>query len=425
MRSRRVVGARGVTVAFVVAALAATTMTAAGGQTGSSASTPGVTDTSVKVGGVATLSSPFGFGEPNVPIGFQARIERENRAGGVNGRKIDFVGVKDDNLDPTKSTNLTRELVQQDEVFAVAPIVTPIYVAAGDYLRGEKVPYLGWGVTPAFCANTYGFGFDGCLFPTDPTGQSSTLQGSLAAALLKQQGKKAKGMTVATQAEDVQAGQVSVKASTTAFKAAGFKVVYAESSVPIVGTTDWSPYVRQVMTSNNGGPPDIFNSGMTLQNALGMTAAMRNAGFKGIVMSPLFYDQSVIDSATANQAAQGAYAYTNYTPTEQKTAATKKLVSDVKKIDKTVVVDYQVEVGYWIADMFVQMLKKAGKDLTRESFLAAANSTSAGVPGGYGPTVYPGAHDVGGTCGALLLVKGKKFVPKVNFKCYPTTSASG
>ncbi len=32
-----------------------------------------------------------------------------------------------------------------------------------------------------------------------------------------------------------------------------------------------------------------------------------------------------------------------------------------------------LEAGYWSADLFIQILKKAGKNLTRERFIAAGN----------------------------------------------------
>ena len=71
---------------------------------------------------------------------------------GIHGRTIDFVGMKDDKISAQTSAQLARELVQQDQVFALAPVVSPVF-GAGDFLEQEGVPYLGWGVTAAFCGN--------------------------------------------------------------------------------------------------------------------------------------------------------------------------------------------------------------------------------------------------------------------------------
>jgi branched-chain amino acid transport system substrate-binding protein len=411
-------GVRLVMVVVITVAVSTLGLTAATA-TRASQTVPGVTDDSVKVGGIATVTSPFGFGQPNVEAGFKARIERANREGGIFKRKIDFIGMKDDKISAATSAQLARELVQQDQVFVLAPVVSPVF-GAGDFLEQQKVPYLGWGVTDAFCGNQYAYGFDGCLFPS--SGKQSTLQGGLAVDYLKKQGKNPKGMTVATQAEDLPAGQIGAKVASRAFQSAGFDVVYKESNVPIVPGFDWTPYVKAIMTSNNGQPPDIVNAGMTVPNAVGLMNALNNAGYKGMIMSPVTYDSSVISDATANRAAQNSFIYTNYTPVEEKTAATQQLKKDVKKIGAKVDLDYQVLVGYWIGDVLVDMLKKAGPKLTRESFQKAASTITAQLKGGYGPTKYPLGHDTGGTCGALLQLQGKKFVPQLPFKCYPTTA---
>ena len=47
-----------------------------------------------------------------------------------------------------------------------------------------------------------------------------------------------------------------------AFLAEGADVVYAKPNVPTTEQVDYTPFVQDVMTSNDGGPPDmvVFNS---------------------------------------------------------------------------------------------------------------------------------------------------------------------
>src|SRR3712207_703553 len=89
------------------------------------ATAPGVTEKSIKVGGVAVLSSPSGFTQPGIMVGFKARVDRENKEGGVHGRTIETIGVKDDTLNPAVGPQVARELIQQDNVFLAAPVVSP------------------------------------------------------------------------------------------------------------------------------------------------------------------------------------------------------------------------------------------------------------------------------------------------------------
>ncbi len=78
---------------------------------------PGVTDTTVKIGGTVPLSGPaaaFGVVGP----GAAAYFSYVNAHGGVNGRQIQYEYL-DDGYDPAQTVQLTRKLVQQDQVLAV------------------------------------------------------------------------------------------------------------------------------------------------------------------------------------------------------------------------------------------------------------------------------------------------------------------
>jgi branched-chain amino acid transport system substrate-binding protein len=65
-----------------------------------------------------------------------------NDQGGVNGRKIDFT-VLDDGYQPPKTVEVTRRLVEQDQVLLMfAQLGTPTNVAVRPYLNNKKVPQL-------------------------------------------------------------------------------------------------------------------------------------------------------------------------------------------------------------------------------------------------------------------------------------------
>src|SRR6185295_19345802 len=103
--------------------------------------TPGVTPTQILIGGTVPLSgqaSPFGVVGP----GANAYFKYVNAHGGVNGRKIKYL-YRDDGYDPSKTIDRTRELVQQDKVFAIFNSVgTEHNLAIRGYLNAVKVPQL-------------------------------------------------------------------------------------------------------------------------------------------------------------------------------------------------------------------------------------------------------------------------------------------
>ena len=108
----------------------------AGGATGS---TPGVTSPEILLGGTVPLSGPASaFG--TVGPGANAYFKYVNAHGGVFGRKIRYLW-RDDGYDPSRTIEQTRELVQQDKVFAIFNTVgTEHNVAIRAYLNAIKVP---------------------------------------------------------------------------------------------------------------------------------------------------------------------------------------------------------------------------------------------------------------------------------------------
>jgi branched-chain amino acid transport system substrate-binding protein len=106
-----------------------------------SQSTPGVSDTQIKIGQTIPYSGPA---SSFATIGrTQAAFYRMiNDTGGVNGRKIDFITL-DDGYSPPKTVEQTRRLVEQDQVFGIfGSLGTPTNASAQRYLNERKVPQM-------------------------------------------------------------------------------------------------------------------------------------------------------------------------------------------------------------------------------------------------------------------------------------------
>jgi branched-chain amino acid transport system substrate-binding protein len=121
-----------VSIALVVAAVASAAFAAG-------TATPGVTKTSVTIGGTFPLTGAAQLYSV-IPKAENAYYQYVNAHGGVNGRKIVFK-VYDDAYNPAQSVPLTKKLVQQDHVFAVVgSLGTAPILATRDYLNQQKVP---------------------------------------------------------------------------------------------------------------------------------------------------------------------------------------------------------------------------------------------------------------------------------------------
>ncbi|WP_067535313.1 ABC transporter substrate-binding protein [Nocardia crassostreae] len=102
--------------------------------------TVGITETSIKLGGVYPLSGPASaFGE--IPKGARAYFDYLNaEQGGIDGRTVEYL-VRDDGYQPPKTVEEVRRLVEQDQVFAIFPTLgTSTSSAVWDYLNQRRVP---------------------------------------------------------------------------------------------------------------------------------------------------------------------------------------------------------------------------------------------------------------------------------------------
>jgi branched-chain amino acid transport system substrate-binding protein len=103
--------------------------------------TPGVTASTITIGGTIPISGPAAA-YASVGRGADAYFKYVNSRGGVFGRRIAYKYL-DDEFQVSKTILLTRQLVEQDNVLAIFNSVgTEHAIAIRDYLNDRKVPHL-------------------------------------------------------------------------------------------------------------------------------------------------------------------------------------------------------------------------------------------------------------------------------------------
>jgi ABC-type branched-subunit amino acid transport system substrate-binding protein len=108
---------------------------------GAPAATPGVTATTITIGGTVPLNGPAAA-YASVGRGAEAYFRYVNSRGGVFGRRIAYKYL-DDEFEVAKTIQLTRQLVEQDQVLAIFNSVgTEHALAIRPYLNERKVPHL-------------------------------------------------------------------------------------------------------------------------------------------------------------------------------------------------------------------------------------------------------------------------------------------
>jgi ABC-type branched-subunit amino acid transport system substrate-binding protein len=132
---------------FLQTSLSSTVYLGLGASASRAGNAPGVSDTEIKIGQTMPYS---GAGSAYALIGRAeaAYFKMINDKGGVNGRKILFISV-DDGYSPPKTVEMTRRLIEQDQVALIFGMFGGVTnLAVRPYLNENKVPQL-FGATAA------------------------------------------------------------------------------------------------------------------------------------------------------------------------------------------------------------------------------------------------------------------------------------
>jgi branched-chain amino acid transport system substrate-binding protein len=105
------------------------------------AADPGVTATEITLGQTGPYSGPVSVAAPQA-LSQVAYFKMLNEKGGINGRKINLISL-DDGYSPPKAVELTRKLVEQDNVFLIfGQVGTAVAASTQAYLHSKGVPQM-------------------------------------------------------------------------------------------------------------------------------------------------------------------------------------------------------------------------------------------------------------------------------------------
>ena len=343
------------TVALVLLALA----------TGVALADPGVTPQQIVLGGTVPLSGEAAaFG--SVGPGAKAYFDYVNAHGGVYGRKIVY-RYYDDGYDPSRTVQLTRQLVEQDKVFAIFNSVgTANNLAVRDYLNALKVPQLfagdgsdAIGGTPKKYPYTMGFL------------QSYRGEGAVYGRDLVKRNQKAK---IAVLLENTDLGKDMTRGLSRAIAGKGPKIVASQSYE--YTATDVSSQVAQLKASG----ADTLMLFATPKFMIQAVVAAHKLGWKPqLYIASVSIEPTIMGIAVANApeltkgALSVAFVKNPNDPIWAKDPALKLYLQVMKKYDPSgKPSDVYNWYGMTVAWTMVAALKAAGKNLTRTGLLRAA-----------------------------------------------------
>jgi branched-chain amino acid transport system substrate-binding protein len=323
------------------------------------AAEPGLSDTEIVIGLFGPLSGPLvGFGVDPINAA-KMWYDEINAKGGIHGRKIRLV-IEDDKCTANDLVAAVKKLVTIDNVFMLhGGSCTAALTAAQEYINREKVPY----------AMLNAAGDNAVIPPLRYTfGAFHGTQRTYAAALAGFAIKELKVKRVAVIVHDDDYGKANLLTTEAILKASGVEVVAAERIPPNIADVT-APLLRI-----RAAKPDAILSGAYPAPAVliaqkyaeyGMTAIPLLQAVQGIP-TPAVFAKNV-----GNPAALENF-YHGWSFTDVGDAAIKKKYADMYKAHYP-----DREAGPFMitglpsAMAVAAALEKAGRNLTRESLVAA------------------------------------------------------
>jgi branched-chain amino acid transport system substrate-binding protein len=327
------------------------------------AQTPGVTDTEIKIGVHLSLTGPASFVGQGSRVGIQLAQAEINAAGGVNGRKLNFVFV-DDRGTPDGGVAAARRLVDEEKVFFVlgAGTSTSTVPVLPFFERNATVPYYvslasDPRVLEKFRPNVY-------------SGATSTQDvfTEVMAKFVLQKLKPKRVTLVQCDQGHCTSGGPRVKAN---LEKGGVTVTVVTFNS---GDTDFTGQVQQIKASN---PDVVFVYGLASDGGR-LFPQIRRAGITAqIVADTSLADPSV--AAVAGPAAEGFNAFwiggTQFI--DDKTGEMAKWLASLDKynIERPANTPNLYSLMMY-ADVYVvaEAMRTAGKDLTRENFIKSLDA---------------------------------------------------
>jgi branched-chain amino acid transport system substrate-binding protein len=325
---------------------------------------PGITDSEITIGLFGPLSGPLiGYGLDPLQAA-RMMYEEVNKAGGINGRKIKVV-IEDDKCTPNDLVAVVKKLVTVDKVFALhGGSCTAAVAAAQDYVNREQVPHL--------MLNAAG---DNAVFP--PTqyvfgafhGTQRVYAGALADYAAGPLGAKRAAIIV----HDDDYGNANLKTTKAVLESKGVTVVAAERIPP--GITDVTAPMLRIRAAN----PDVILCGAYPAPTVLITQKYGEYGMTNIpllvatqgIPSPPTLAKNVGD----NSALVNFYHTWSFTDIADE-AVHKKYFSLYKSYYPDREPTPFMVSGLPSALVMIEALKEAGRNLTRQSLVAALEKIS-------------------------------------------------
>jgi branched-chain amino acid transport system substrate-binding protein len=344
---------------------------------------PGVTDTTITLGMSAPLSGPNGAYGQDMQQTIKAYFEQVNKAGGVNGRKLELITL-DDGYETDRTVANTKTLIKDKNVFALLAYYgsSPTTEAMNTVFGPAKVPLVGT--------------ISGAATLREPSSTNPNtrymfnVRASYAdeAELIVSQMASLGLTNIAVFYQNDGFGKSGLDGITAALK----KQKLAPSAVGSVERNSLD--VAKAVDAIAKVTPQAVIMVTLYKPTAAFVKAMKNANQHPMLMalSPvsaeLLVQELGPDARGIGVSQVATYPWNNVVP----------VVRDYQKLSEKGIYSYYGMEAYLMAKTMIEGLKRAGKDLSREKLVTSLESMSNTDLGGYrinyGPGNRLGSHFV-------------------------------
>jgi len=311
----------------------------------------GVTNDKILLGQSVALTGPAAELGIQMLNGAKAYFDYVNATGGVHGRKIELITL-DDGYEPSRTVPNTKRLIEQDRVFALFGYVgTPTSAAALPVFTQAKVPFFGPFTGAELLRqpfNRYVFNVRASYYDeTDAIVEQVVSIGGKSIAVFYQNDAYGmaglKGVEIATQKRNMKISALGNFERNTTNVAAAVKAIHAvkpDAVVMIGAYKDCAEFIRQMKKRGSGAV--FYNVSFVGSQALADELGKDGAGVAISQVMPFPWGTAVpVVKQYQELSAKAGFKDYNFSAVE----------------------------GFVAAKLFVEGLKRTGRDLNREKFI--------------------------------------------------------
>ena len=324
---------------------------------GPGGTSPACVNGHIRIGQIVAITGPLT--QQTAANATAAYFKRVNREGGINGCQVDFTYLDDAGLDQQKAAADARELVQQDNVFAIVGGFTPITSSTtAPYFAKQGVPVVGIEGISLYQYNNpveYSFACGPSGFGVSILNEANRL------------GYK----KVAVFYIDLDSIQLSFAAMKEQAAKNGQEIVYSNAE-----NISSATYGTDVVAARNANPDVVLNILDANSAVREINAMASNGWYPNLVGTTSSSDPVVIQQGAAwfNHPGHLVYAARNYWPANANVPEVQDWIQTEGQYFPGFDPNTYAEGSWLAAKIFTEQARKLGSGLTRASLINALNN---------------------------------------------------